>query len=160
MSEILSGKGTTFSRAARPRRGVTREFSLVHGVLWKGAGPQIRILTPCSATKKAAPLAAVFGEWAPRTSIPWSLVTDNTPFSVIDVADADQPASIPRRRISSLHHHQLLSAQSAAGYAAESRSVSGSHILEIMERVRRRYRFVVVGYMVMPEHVHLLFSEP
>jgi putative transposase len=32
--------------------------------------------------------------------------------------------------------------------------------LEVMERVRRRYRFVVVGYVVMPEHVHLLFSEP
>jgi putative transposase len=28
-----------------------------------------------------------------------------------------------------------------------------------MEQVRRRYRFVVVGYVVMPEHVHLLFSE-
>jgi REP-associated tyrosine transposase len=26
--------------------------------------------------------------------------------------------------------------------------------------VRRRYRFVVVGYVVMPEHVHLLLSEP
>jgi putative transposase len=32
--------------------------------------------------------------------------------------------------------------------------------LEVMEQVRRRYRFVVVGYVVMPEHVHLLFSEP
>jgi|SRR5579863_3414410 len=32
--------------------------------------------------------------------------------------------------------------------------------LEVMERVRRRYRFVVAGYVVMPEHVHLLFSEP
>ena len=32
--------------------------------------------------------------------------------------------------------------------------------LEALERVRRRYRFVVVGYVVMPEHVHLLFSEP
>jgi putative transposase len=32
--------------------------------------------------------------------------------------------------------------------------------LEVMERVRRRHRFVVVGYVVMPEHVHLLFSEP
>jgi putative transposase len=32
--------------------------------------------------------------------------------------------------------------------------------LEVMERVRQRYRFVVVGYVVMPEHVHLLFSEP
>jgi putative transposase len=32
--------------------------------------------------------------------------------------------------------------------------------LEVMERVRRRYGFVVVGYVVMPDHVHLLFSEP
>jgi putative transposase len=32
--------------------------------------------------------------------------------------------------------------------------------LEVMEQVRRRYRFVVVGFVVMPEHVHLLFSEP
>ena len=32
--------------------------------------------------------------------------------------------------------------------------------LEVMERVRRRHGFVVVGYVVMPEHVHLLFSEP
>ena len=32
--------------------------------------------------------------------------------------------------------------------------------LTILDRVRRRYRFVVLGYVVMPEHVHLLVSEP
>jgi len=32
--------------------------------------------------------------------------------------------------------------------------------LKILERVRRRYSLVVVGYVVMPEHVHLLVSEP
>src|SRR6266498_1994926 len=32
--------------------------------------------------------------------------------------------------------------------------------LEVMERVRRRHGFVVVGYVVMPEHIHLLISEP
>jgi putative transposase len=32
--------------------------------------------------------------------------------------------------------------------------------LRVLEQVRRRYRFVVVGYVVMPEHVHLLISEP
>jgi len=32
--------------------------------------------------------------------------------------------------------------------------------LEVLERVRRRYHLVVVGYVVMPEHVHLLLSEP
>ena len=30
----------------------------------------------------------------------------------------------------------------------------------MLEQVRRRYHFVVVGYVVMPEHVHLLLSEP
>ena len=29
-----------------------------------------------------------------------------------------------------------------------------------LERERRSYRFVVAGYVVMPEHVHLLISEP
>ncbi len=32
--------------------------------------------------------------------------------------------------------------------------------LSVLEEVRRRYRWVVVGYVVMPEHVHLLVSEP
>jgi putative transposase len=30
----------------------------------------------------------------------------------------------------------------------------------VLEQVRRRYQFVVVGYVVMPEHIHLLMSEP
>jgi putative transposase len=29
-----------------------------------------------------------------------------------------------------------------------------------LERTRRRYRFVVLGFVVMPEHMHLLMSEP
>lgn len=32
--------------------------------------------------------------------------------------------------------------------------------LRILEEVRRRYGFAVIGYVVMPEHVHLLMSEP
>jgi len=32
--------------------------------------------------------------------------------------------------------------------------------LEILEQVRQRYNFVVVGYVVMPEHFHLMISEP
>jgi putative transposase len=32
--------------------------------------------------------------------------------------------------------------------------------LQVLEQVRMRHQFVVVGYVVMPEHVHLLFSEP
>jgi putative transposase len=30
----------------------------------------------------------------------------------------------------------------------------------VLEQVRRRYELVVVGYVLMPEHVHLLVSEP
>jgi putative transposase len=32
--------------------------------------------------------------------------------------------------------------------------------LTVLERVRRRYRLVVIGYVVMPEHFHLLITEP
>ena len=30
----------------------------------------------------------------------------------------------------------------------------------VLEQVRQRYGFVVLGYVVMPEHIHLLISEP
>ena len=33
-------------------------------------------------------------------------------------------------------------------------------VLRALEQARRRFGFVVVGYVVMPEHVHLLVSEP
>ncbi len=32
--------------------------------------------------------------------------------------------------------------------------------LAILEQTRWKYRFVVVGYVVMPEHIHLLITEP
>ena len=32
--------------------------------------------------------------------------------------------------------------------------------LTILEETRQRYRFLVVGYVVMPEHFHLLIGEP
>jgi putative transposase len=37
---------------------------------------------------------------------------------------------------------------------------SRDHFLSILEQTRERYRFVVVGYVVMPEHIHLLITEP
>jgi putative transposase len=33
-------------------------------------------------------------------------------------------------------------------------------LLTVLELMRVRYRFAVIGYVVMPEHVHLLISEP
>jgi len=32
--------------------------------------------------------------------------------------------------------------------------------LSVLEQVRRKYGFVVVGYVVMPEHFHLPIGEP
>lgn len=32
--------------------------------------------------------------------------------------------------------------------------------LRVFEEVRQSYQFVVVGYVVMPDHIHLLMSEP
>ena len=37
---------------------------------------------------------------------------------------------------------------------------SRDRFLAILEQTRQRYRFVVVEYVVMPEHVHLLLSGP
>ena len=37
---------------------------------------------------------------------------------------------------------------------------SRERFLSILEQTRERYRFVVVGYFVMPEHIHLLITEP
>jgi len=31
---------------------------------------------------------------------------------------------------------------------------------DALERMRRRYLFVIAGYVVMPEHVHMLVNEP
>jgi putative transposase len=33
-------------------------------------------------------------------------------------------------------------------------------LLTVLEQVRKRYEFVVARYVVMPEHIHLLISEP
>jgi putative transposase len=32
--------------------------------------------------------------------------------------------------------------------------------LAVLEQTRQRYRFVIVGFVVMPEHIHLLVTEP
>ncbi len=33
-------------------------------------------------------------------------------------------------------------------------------LLTVLEEVRQRYQFVVAGYVIMPEHIHLLIGEP
>ena len=33
-------------------------------------------------------------------------------------------------------------------------------LLRVLEQVRTQFRFQIVGYVVMPEHIHLLITEP
>jgi len=49
----------------------------------------------------------------------------------------------------------LLSSPASVGLLRCKREFEGA-----LERTRRQYGFWVTGYVVMPEHVHLLVSEP
>jgi putative transposase len=42
----------------------------------------------------------------------------------------------------------------------QSTARSRDRFLSILEQTRQRYRVVVVGYVVMQEHIHLLITEP
>jgi REP element-mobilizing transposase RayT len=35
-----------------------------------------------------------------------------------------------------------------------------NRFVRILDQVRSRFRFLLIGYVVMPEHVHLMMSEP
>ena len=69
--------------------------------------------------------------------------------------DAGKSSSLLWRGIPALHHYKLLQRRPLLG-TSQSRDL----FLEVMEQIRQHHRFVVVGYVVMPEHVHLLWSEP
>jgi REP element-mobilizing transposase RayT len=54
-----------------------------------------------------------------------------------------------------------LSLPVATGASPTSAPPAGrSLFLEILEQVRRPYDFVLAGCVIMPEHFHLLISEP
>jgi REP element-mobilizing transposase RayT len=78
----------------------------------------------------------------------------NEPPLIILTANAPWTRAIPaNRRLSFLTfscYRRLAYLDPAAPELLES----------ALERTRRRYCFVVGGYVVMPEHVHLLVSEP
>lgn len=58
------------------------------------------------------------------------------------------------------HHLHFITCSCYRRLPFLNRPRSRDCFLSILEQVRRRYRFVVVGYVVMPEHIHLLVSEP
>jgi putative transposase len=70
-------------------------------------------------------------------------------------SDDQEIAPLLRAGISPLHHLQLFS-RHALLHSPPRRTL----FLEIFEQVRQRYRFVVIGDVVMPEHFHSIISEP
>jgi len=59
--------------------------------------------------------------------------------------------ALPAGALSAFRHFQLLPPRPTAGYTRGTLH---------LERVRKWYGLYVTGYVVMPEHVHLLISEP
>src|ERR1700752_4839872 len=58
------------------------------------------------------------------------------------------------------HHLHFITCSCHRRLPFLSTARSRDRFLSILEHTRQRYRFVVVGYVVMPEHIHLLVTEP
>ena len=68
------------------------------------------------------------------------------------------PKGLVRYQQAGCFHFVTFSCYRRLGYLG---SESGRDLFErSLELTRKRYEFVVCGYVVMPEHVHLLVSEP
>jgi putative transposase len=58
------------------------------------------------------------------------------------------------------HHLHFITCSCYRRLPFLNQACSRDRFLTILEQVRQRYRFVVVGYVAMPEHIHLLVTEP
>ncbi len=63
-------------------------------------------------------------------------------------------------RIYGTHHLHFITSSCYRRLLFLSSVRSRNQFLSILEQTRQRYRFVVVGYVVMPQHIHLLLTEP
>lgn len=68
------------------------------------------------------------------------------------------PASLKRFQHAGDLHFLTFSCHGRLPYLANARACE--LFLQTLETIRRRYILFVFGYVVMPEHVHLLVSEP
>src|ERR1039458_3823838 len=68
------------------------------------------------------------------------------------------PSRLKRYQQSGDFHFLTFSCHDRKPYLADP--VSCDLFERALEQIRRRYVFHVFGYVVMPEHVHLLVSEP
>jgi putative transposase len=68
------------------------------------------------------------------------------------------PTRLKRFQLTGDFHFLTFSCYNRSPYLASR--ASRDRLERALEQIRRRYVFYVFGYVVMPEHVHLLVSEP
>jgi putative transposase len=68
------------------------------------------------------------------------------------------PSRLKRYQNEGHHHFLTFSCYRRHAYLNDDRSRTAFE--ETLERLRRRHKFCLFGYVLMPEHVHLLLSEP
>ena len=107
-------------------------------------GPHIRVLCECVGSQ------CCWRYHAPRSSITAS------------VRQAIYSAAVPTwlKRYYNAKHLHFLTCSCYHRHAWLGTARRRDLFLKILEQARQRYRFTVVGYVVMPEHIHLLISEP
>ena len=64
------------------------------------------------------------------------------------------------QRYSGAHHLHFITCSCYRRKPLLRTARSRDRLLSILEQTRQRFHFVVVGYVVMPEHIHLLINEP
>ena len=68
------------------------------------------------------------------------------------------PSHLKRYHTEGHYHSLTFSCYRRFPYLGDNRS--RTVFLDTLETLRERHRFFVFGYVLMPEHVHLLLSEP
>jgi putative transposase len=74
------------------------------------------------------------------------------------VYDASMPSHLKRYQTEGHYHFLTFSCYRRFPYLGDERS--RTVFLDMLETLRQRHRLFVFGYVLMPEHVHLLLSEP
>jgi putative transposase len=64
------------------------------------------------------------------------------------------------KRYQKMGHLHFVTFGCYRGQAHLERAMARDLFEDALERIRQRYDFQVVGYVVMPDHTHLLVSEP
>ena len=91
--------------------------------------------------------------WVPRSCVPCK-----GGYDAAGIMDLVMPSRL--HRTYGAHHLHFITCSCYRRLPFLRTARSRDLFLSILEQTRQRYGFVVVGYVVMPEHIHLLLTEP